>query len=389
MNEAEAIAKMIGPGQRRPRKSYREGVMQIWTTNVCDKACFGCTQLGQIKSPKRFITPEQFEQAVISLGFEKGDGLPSWRNGMPSESYFGVVGVFGANPALHPQFDDLCDVLQTYVPFEQRGLWCNNPLGHGKKMRETFNPAVSNLNVHLDQKAYDEFKRDWPEGNVFGLHEDSRHSPPWVAMQDIMINIEDTVTPQGIVSNSEAERHSVSLRHLTEEERWTLKSGCDINQYWSAMIGVFRGELRGYFCEVAGAQAIAHQDDDCPDCAMRIDTVDSGEVLQHFKRKDGCPTCKGTRLYPDLGSTIYDGWWKQPMEAFKEQARFHCDACGVPLRGYGELAQSHEGLEQVSKTHEAIFKPKRSSHLVQLVTDRSQLGKPLAVMTQYLQNSHK
>ena len=360
MNEAEAISKMIGPGQRRPRKSYREGVMQIWTTNVCDKACFGCTQLGQIKSPKRFIPVELFERAVASLGFEKGDGLASWRNDTLSDAYFGVVGVFGANPALHPQFDDLCDVLDLYVPREQRGLWCNNPLGHGKRMRQTFNPAVSNLNVHLGQRAYDEFKRDWPEGNVFGLHEDSRHSPPWVAMQDITIGVEDLVTSQGIISGEGLTQLNSGVsperRKLTEGERWELKSGCDINQYWSAMIGVFRGELRGYFCEIAGAQAIAHQDEED---------------------------------YPDLGSTIYDGWWRQPMSEFKEQARFHCDACGVPLRGYGELAQSHEGLEQVSETHKDIFKPKKSSHLVQLVTDRSQLGKPLTKMTEYMQNSHK
>ena len=148
MNEQDALLRMVGPGQRRPAKTYREGVMQIWTTNTCDKQCFGCTQLGQIRSPRRFITLDQFEKAIQSLGFKSGDGEKrvgsNADNSVPG-TYFGTVGCFGANPALHKDFDQLCDILIWYVPFEQRGLWCNNPLGHGAKMRQTFNPAVSTM----------------------------------------------------------------------------------------------------------------------------------------------------------------------------------------------------------------------------------------------------
>lgn len=259
------------------------------------------------------IPLDLFEQAVVSL-----------------KDYFGVVGIFGGNPALHPKFPELCEILRRHIPKVRCGLWCNHPKGNGNVMRQTFNPAVSNLNVHLDQEAYDEFKRDWPESGPFGLEKDSRHSPVFVAMQDV---IED------------------------ESERWDLISNCDINKYWSAMIGVFRGQLRAWFCEIAGAQSILHQWE--PD-------------------------------YPDTGMPVTNDWWRKPMRDFAAQVRLHCHACGVPLRGHGSLAQDESGVEQVSKTHESIYNPKRPGrniHLVQLRTDVSEHA--LQNFVSYIQNAGK
>lgn len=318
MNEHEAMSRMVAPGQVRPGKlGGYGGVLQIWVTRACDKSCFGCTQGSNLAGKPEFITVAQFERACISL-----------------VDYFGVVGVFGGNPAIHPEFPELCRVLAKYIPFGRRGLWCNNPLGHGAIMRETFNPAVSNLNVHLDQQAFDAFKADWPESNPVGLTGDSRHSPPYVAMQDLVPDM---------------------------GKRWELISQCDINQHWSAMIGVFRGQLRGYFCEIAGAQAMLHQHD--PD-------------------------------YPDLGVTIYPGWWKRPMADFAAQVRYHCHACGVPLRGYGELAQSLDDQpnvrEQVTATHADIYKPKRRHRTTEVVTSLEQLGVGrLNRMTDYIGNAKR
>jgi len=312
MNESQALAKMISPGMRRPRKPLG-GVLQIWVTRACDKSCYGCTQGSNLGGAPGMITVEQFEQACKTL-----------------VNYFGVVGVFGGNPAVHPQFDVLCEILRKYIPRKRRGLWCNNPMGKGSIMRETFNPSISNLNVHLDRKAYEEFKTDWPEARPFGLADDSRHSPVYVAMQDV---IED------------------------ESERWSLIADCDINKHWSAMICVFRGELRGFFCEIAGAQAMLHQKE--PD-------------------------------YPDTGLPVVDGWWNRPMPDFSAQVRKHCHACGVPLRGYGELAQSTNGLEQVSLTHQDVYKPKKTNREVQLVTDREQIKEQtLSRMTDYMGNAKK
>jgi hypothetical protein len=270
---------------------------------------------------------DMFERAVKSL-----------------KGYTGVVGVFGGNPALHPLFEDLCDVLIRHVPREQRGLWCNHPIHPAKarKMRETFDPAVSNLNCHLDESAYRMFKEDWPECSPFGMDKDSRHSPVFVAMRDI---------------------------GLTEEQRWDLISRCDINQHWSAMLGMFRGELRAWFCEVAGAQSILHQDE--PD-------------------------------YPDTGSPIVPNpvtpWWQRDMWVFAPQVRKHCHECGVPLRGEGVLAQAggrtvdYTGLdpfpphEQYSETHASVFRPKRKHRRVELVTVPEQLGHhPRDLFTSYVE----
>lgn len=296
---------------------WRQGVLQIWVTRSCDKACFGCTQASNLGGKPGRITVEQFEVACQSL-----------------QDYFGVVGVFGGNPALHPQFEQLCKIMQRYIPFERRGLWCNKLFGNGAIARETFNPHVSNINVHLDQEALEEFRRDWPEARPVGVTDDSRHASPYYAMQDM------EVLPGGVPN--------------TEENRWKLIGECDVNQYWSAMIGVFRGELRGYFCEIAGAMAMLHQEE--PD-------------------------------YPDTGLAVTPGWWNQPMAAFEQQARFHCHACGVPLKGRGELAIGGE-KEQCSKTHESIYKPKSKGRLLEIVTHPSQIGHVNRV-TEYIQNSKK
>lgn len=313
MNEQQALDKMVSPGMIREGKPLN-GVLQIWITRSCDKACFGCTQGSNLRGTPGRISLEQFEEACISLA-----------------DYFGVVGIFGGNPAVHPQFEEICRILAKHIPFHRRGLWCNNPMGKGKIMAETFNPAVSNLNVHLDQKAYDEFKRDWPQCNPFGLLQDSRHSPVYVAMKDVIPN---------------------------EEERWDLIANCDINQHWSAMIGVFRGELRGYFCEIAGAMSMLHQ---------------------HNSE------------WPDIGVKIEQGWWKKTMTDFASQVRQCCHNCGVPLRGYGALAQGDESQpEQCSSTHEKIYQPKRQERLVQIVSDRSQLQEQaLGRFTDYVGNARK
>lgn len=312
MNEQEALSKMVAPGDRRPG-IWGEGVLQIWVTRACDKSCFGCTQGSNLGGKVRTMPLDLFEQAVVSV-----------------KDYFGIVGLFGGNPATLKDFAQYCDILKLHIPYSRRGIWCNHPKGNGMLMRDCFNPQYSNLNVHLDREAYEEFRRDWPESQPFGLESDSRHSPVFVAMRDVIPD---------------------------ESERWRLIADCDINRRWSALIGMFRGQLRAWFCEIAGSQAMLHQDE--PD-------------------------------YPDTGVPVEPGWWRRPMADYVPQVRKHCHECGVPMRGRGELAQADElaGKEFVSATHLAIYKPKRRGRQVVVVNDREQVKEQtLSLSTDYVGNA--
>lgn len=296
--------KMKAPGDLRP--TWHGGIIQIHITRACDLSCTHCTQGSNLQGKPVIMSLDNFERAVKSL-----------------KEYFGVVGVFGGNPCTHPHFDEICEILSYHIPFEQRGLWSNNLRGYGKLCRNIFNPAVSNLNVHCSYDAYKEMKTDWPECNPIGTY-DSRHSPVYVAMNDI---------PE-----------------LTTEDKWKLINNCDINQLWSAMICQFRGELRGFFCEIAGAQSMLQESD---------------------------PS------YPDTGIHVTDTWWKLPITAFEDQILKHCFECGVPLRGKGDLALGDK--EYVSKTYVPIAKFKRKRRMI-LVESLKDLGGSVPRSTDYINN---
>lgn len=308
---------MVAPGDRRP--TWRGGILQIMVTRACDLACHHCTQGSNLGGKPVVMTPDEFELAVRSLGFGESDQDP----------YFGVVGVFGGNPTLSPHFGAYCETLRALVPFDQRGLWSNHPRGKGDLCRITFNPVHSNLNCHLSSEAAAEFARDWPESAPYlkGVEEDSLHGPPFVAARDLVPD---------------------------ETERWKLIGDCDINKYWSALIGVVPGRgLRAYFCELAYAQAALH--------AAADDAAD----------------------WPDTGLTVEPGWWRRPMADFAAQVRLHCHACGVPLRRAGQLAQGGE-REEFSATHQAIARPKVRGRPVEIIAGIGRIDRPARPATEYL-----
>lgn len=301
---------LVPPGQRRP-KIWRSGILQLHVTRACDLACHHCSQGSNLAGKPALMTPDQFEQAVDSL-----------------DGYFGVYGTFGGNPALSPHFEAYCDILRAKVPFEQRGLWCNNLRGKGAAARATYNPAVSNLNVHLDTAAYEEFARDWPESVPYlkGRDEDSVHGSPWVALKDVVPD---------------------------EKERLRLIGQCDVSKWWSAIVGVVPGRgLRAYFCEIAYAQAALHADD--PD-------------------------------WPDVGMVPEPGWWRRPLADFADQVRLHCHSCGIPLRRPGQPAIAGS-FEEFSKTHEFIARPKVKDRPVVMVESIGMPGgeRPDRPATEYL-----
>src|SRR5678815_4447941 len=119
------FSNMKAPGDKRP--TWMGGIIQIHITRVCNLSCTHCTQGSNFGGKPVLMTLENFEIAVKSL-----------------RNYSGVVGVFGGNPTMHPQFAQICQILSEHIPWDHRGLWSNNLMGHGKLCRETFNPAVSN-----------------------------------------------------------------------------------------------------------------------------------------------------------------------------------------------------------------------------------------------------
>lgn len=349
MTEQEMLDRMVAPAGYRPSKPYRGGVIQILVTSNCNLSCYNCTQASNLRRPVSAMPPEIFEQAVKSL-----------------QGYWGVYGLFGGNPTVSKYFKEYCEILRKLVPYNQRGIWCNDPLTleNAQEMRRTFDPSISNLNCHLDQKAHDLFKAGWPESNVVGLTTDSRHSPPWVAIKDVM--------------NSEEARE--------------LIASCDVNWRWSASLGMFRGQLRAWFCEIAMAQSILHQYDtkwiddalhpDHPEAEPEYTYPDTGVRIN----------ADGSCQYDENGETVHSRipWWQLGMSTFKNQVRKHCFSCGVPLRGYGELAQAEDGTEQVSATHAEVYKPKRPNRKVEIVTTLEQLGTGRIIRsTDYIGNSKR
>jgi hypothetical protein len=310
-----AVNSLVAPIQKRP-SIWRGGVCQIMITRACDLACHGCTQGSQLGGKPAMMSVEQFEQACDSL-----------------QGYFGVVGVFGGNPALHPKFSEICQVMRAKIPFLQRGLWCNALHGKGADARITFNPRYSNINVHLNSEAAEEFRRDWPESAPFikGIDQDSVHGTPFVSQIDLGI---------------------------PEEERWKNIADCDISRYWSSLIGVFRGELRFFFCEVAYSMSALHQDN---------------------------PNWAGSgQPFPDIGLPVTPGCWRKPMADFEQQVLTCCHNCAIPLRRAGQQAINGTH-EEFSITHAHIARPKVRDRAVQFVSVES-LARTDRPSTQYLPN---
>lgn len=246
---------MKAPGDFR-EGIWRGRVLQIKVTNVCDLDCKNCSvAVGIARKLKRKIvmSPDQFRTACRSL-----------------KGFSGVIGMFGGNPCIHPEFEKLCEIFREEIPNQdQRGLWSNRLFGHGKVCRETFSPIHSNLNVHQVQEAYDEIKRDWPEARVLhsGLENPSHHGPIFGSMTEL---------------------------GMSEDEMWDKIGSCYVNQTWSAEITVVADQLLGYFCEIAATMAELEND-------------------------------------PRQGTPIVPGWFSRPMSSFRDQVHAYCTKCLVSM----------------------------------------------------------
>lgn len=235
-------------------------IIQIVVTTACDiYTCSNCTQLLPFRKDTKHMSLGCFLKAVKSLA--------DWP---------GVIALFGGNPCSHPQFPELCRILEEHVqPQSRRGLWSNALLGHGAVARRTFYPdGRFNLNVHKNIAAAIEMG-EWLPGKVIrsSVRECSHHAPILVSHKDLGI----------------------------ARREWThLREACPINQKWSAAIVEDHGQPVAYFCEVAAA-------------------LDGVRGDHH-------------------GVPVFPGWCKAPMVTFQHQINGCCDqGCGVPLKLNGHL----------------------------------------------------
>ncbi len=242
-----AIARMRSPNEMH--------IICVDVTNKCDLHCSNCTRLLKNQTSFWDMTPENFRLALRSL-----------------RGFNGVIAMIGGNPCVHKQFPELCRIFEEEIPVKgQRGLWSNNLFDYEQLVADTF--GFFNLNPHNDQrgrKSLERLKKLIPQVNFFNGH--SHHSPLLTAMQDL---------------------------YPEREEMWDRISTCDINRQWSATVLQNNGELRAYFCEVAGSFDLAR-----------------GE---------------------DHGYPVVEGWWNKPLQDFTSQVKKFCPGCGVPARLKGHL----------------------------------------------------
>ncbi|HUX00218.1 MAG TPA: radical SAM protein [Phycisphaerae bacterium] len=218
-------------------------IIQIDVTNRCELRCSNCTRM-LAHHPRRYdMTIEQFRRAVDSLA-----GFP------------GIIGVFGGNPTLHPDFAALCAVLANAVPKPRRGLWASRLNGHGRVIRETF--GYFNLNVHGDAKAAAEIRRELPDVPVYG-ESDCWHKPSMVALRDV---VPDPAKWQAIID------------------------ACPIQNRWSAIISPMPcGDLGAYPCEIMSAWEWVYEASSVEDLSPRWWQFELTEWAVLFRCY--CPDC--------------------------------------------------------------------------------------------------
>lgn len=285
MNLPECLAKMKSPGEQRGPACY--GVMQIVVTSRCDEArCSNCTQLIQYR-PVEDMTLANVKRAIDSVA-----------------EYPGVVGIFGGNPCLHADFDEISRYLSKRIPDQhRRGLWANNINGHGPVIRDVY--GYFNLNVHRSTAHADEIRRDLPGVKIWGEMEPSMHGPVLVAMSDLIPD---------------------------ESTRYELIAKCDVNQRWSPAMVQIDGELTGWFCEVAAAIAAVDCDGSlgvAPDAGWWRQAMPSfRDQVEMYCHDCGAPLRMAPRADSEYCDDISERWKIQPARGCARTTVVHSEVDG-------------------------------------------------------------
>jgi hypothetical protein len=165
---------------------YDAYLVQIEVTNMCNIGCANCTRMvGHHKKPY-FMDLDLLDKAFDSL-----------------EGFKGGIGIIGGEPTLHPQFREMCKLIQKKGLAPKCGLWTSGYKWSVYKeiIKDTFKLGVL-YNDHSDPKQ--------------------RHQPTLVSIDEV---VED------------------------KELMWKLIDNCWVQQSWSPSIN----PKGAFFCEVAAA----------------------------------------------------------------------------------------------------------------------------------------
>lgn len=226
-------------------------IIQVDATAACPLRCGGCTRLvSHLKKPY-VMTPEKFAEALDSLA-----------------DFDGIVGMMGGEPTVHPQFEQLVDIM-----VEKRGP--KAPLKNGRL-------PIADMNEYVHERLRDRTTRIglWSSlGKKYYQHFEK---------------IQDAFGHQCVNDHMNPGQHKALLitrkeAGISDEEWVPLRDACWVQNTWSASITPHGA----YFCEVAGALDAAFND--------------------------------GKLAWP-----VEPGWWKRTPEEFGEQLSL-CEHCALAL----------------------------------------------------------
>jgi len=226
-----------------------------------------------------FMSFDNFRRAVDSLA-----------------DFPGIVGIFGGNPCLHPEFQRFADWMEKARPDKaKRGIWTNDYHHHRDLARRVF--GYHNYNPHRGSPSW--------------------HCPAMVAIRDVIRD---------------------------PDLLWNLVDRCPVQNRWSAAITQIGGKLRAYFCEVAAAWDHVYSEDRgapvfpgwwkwdlaffqdqithwCPRCGMALpfparrdwDQADDMSPTHEHLARPGRPVHVTDGTDYDLDANL-DGWADDPLD---------------------------------------------------------------------------
>ena len=258
---------IIKKNKKKMRNVRDMQIIQIDITTQCNKSCSNCTRFcGHYAKEKIYYMDLKYiEDILISL-----------------KDYDGVVGLIGGEPTLHPQFNEICELLEKHRSIEKRGLWSNNPNSYTLNNYFTSERICVSEHKNIDPKDID-------PNNIFVL---------------------DVHTPLLVSSESIKKKYNIS-----DEEMNNYINNCWIQLLWSANIN----KKGAWFCEVAGMLSYLFNGPDGIDIKEHPDWWKYDLDKYQYQIDWACKKCGGAiPLHTKLSSIIEDDISEDNLEELKK-----------------------------------------------------------------------